>query len=76
MYFRPGAKILDLFRSKNLILNSCANDLIFSVLHDLQYIYYILNKGAFTNYVCIFWHLTTYVPPLVCTFYVVNIAFF
>ena len=20
--------------------------------------------GAFTNYVCIFWHLTTYVPPL------------
>ena len=33
-------------------------------------------KGAFTNYVCIFWHLTTYVPPLVCTFYVVNLAFF
>ena len=31
-------------------------------------------KGAFTNYVCIFWHLTMYVPPLVCTFYVVNLA--
>ena len=29
-------------------------------------------KGAFTNYVCIFWLLTTYLPPLVCTFYVVN----
>ena len=23
-----------------------------------------------------FWHLTTYVPPLVCTFYLVNLAFF
>ena len=33
-------------------------------------------KGAFTNYVCIFWHLTTYLSPLVCTFYVVNLAFF
>ena len=30
------------------------------------------SKGAFTNYVCIFWHLTTYLPALVCTFYVVN----
>ena len=25
--------------------------------------------------ICIFWHLTTYVPPLGCTFYVVNLAF-
>ena len=35
-----------------------------------------LPQGAFTNYVCIYWHLTTYVPPLVCTLYVVNLAFF
>ena len=29
-------------------------------------------KGAFIKYFCIIWHLTTYVPPLVCTFHVVN----
>ena len=39
---------------------------------DIQLFY----KGAFTNYVCIFWHLTTYVPPLVCTFHLVNLVFF
>ena len=35
-----------------------------------------LFKGAFTNYVYIFWQLTMYVSPLVFTFYVVNQAFF
>ena len=34
-----------------------------------------INKGPFTNYVCIFWNfLTTYAP--ICTFYVVNYMFF
>ena len=35
----------------------------------------VFSKGAFKNYVCILWHFTTNVPPLVCTFYVVNVAF-
>ena len=26
--------------------------------------------------ICIFWHFTMYLPPLVCTFYIVNVAFF
>ena len=40
---------------------------------SIQIVYF---EGAFTSYVCIFWHLTMYVSPLVCTFYVVILVFF
>ena len=36
----------------------------------------LCNQVSPENVACIFWHLTMYKPPLVCTFYVVNLAFF
>ena len=36
----------------------------------------LTGRGAFTNYVCIFWHSLTRYVPIVYTSYVVNYTFF